>query len=93
MQALYKLALDPIAETTGDPNSYGFRKERSTADAIRQCFIILSQKNAAQWILEGDIRSCFDEISHDWLLAHTPTEKQILHQWLKSWLHRTTPLA
>lgn len=60
MQALYKLALDPIAETTGDPNSYGFRKERSTADAITQCFIILSQKNAAQWILEGDIRSCFD---------------------------------
>ncbi|MCI0563929.1 MAG: reverse transcriptase domain-containing protein [Nitrososphaera sp.] len=84
MQALYKLALDPIAETTGDPNSYGFRKERSTADAIMQCFIVLSQKNAAQWILEGDIRSCFDEISHDWLLTHTPTEKQILHQWLKA---------
>src|SRR6516225_9745255 len=34
LQALYLLALDPIAETTADPNSYGFRKERSTADAI-----------------------------------------------------------
>lgn len=33
-QALYLLALDPIAETTGDPNSYGFRRERSPADAI-----------------------------------------------------------
>jgi len=34
MQALYLLALDPIAETTADPNSYGFRSQRSTADAI-----------------------------------------------------------
>ena len=44
MQALYLLALDPIAETTGDPNSYGFRPERSTADAIEQCFIVLSNR-------------------------------------------------
>ncbi|MCP4423098.1 MAG: hypothetical protein GY803_01260 [Chloroflexi bacterium] len=84
MQALYKLALDPVAETTGDPNSYGFRQARSTADAIMQCFIVLSQRNAAQWILEGDIKSCFDEISHEWLLTHTPTEKRILRQWLKA---------
>jgi len=39
MQALYKLTLDPIAETTADPNSYGFRQERSTADAIAQCLL------------------------------------------------------
>ena len=38
MQALYLLALDPVAETTADPNSYGFRPGRSTADAIEQCF-------------------------------------------------------
>src|SRR5947199_6436780 len=38
MQALYLLALDPIAETLADPNSYGFRLGRSTADAIEQCF-------------------------------------------------------
>ena len=38
MQALYLLALDPIAETQADPNSYGFRPERSPADAIEQCF-------------------------------------------------------
>ena len=37
MQALYLQALDPIAETTADPNSYGFRKERSCADAMEQC--------------------------------------------------------
>ena len=38
MQALYLLGLDPVAETSADPNSYGFRKERSPADAISQCF-------------------------------------------------------
>jgi RNA-directed DNA polymerase len=84
MQALYLQALDPIAETTGDPNSYGFRTERSTADAIEQCFIVLSKRNAPQWILEGDIQSCFDEISHDWLLAHVPMDKAMLHKWLKA---------
>jgi RNA-directed DNA polymerase len=84
MQALYKLALEPIAETTGDLNSYGFRRERSTADAIEQCFICLSRKGAAQWILEGDIKGCFDNISHDWLLKHIPIDKHILAQWLKA---------
>jgi len=63
MQALYLLALDPIAETLGDPNSYGFRTQRSTADAIEQCFTDLCQRNSAQWILEGDIKSCFDHAS------------------------------
>jgi len=82
MQALYFLALDPIAETMADPNSYGFRKERSTADAIEQCFKILSKGNQAEWILEGDIKSCYDRISHEWLLAHIPMEKVILKKWL-----------
>lgn len=65
IQALYLFALDPIAETQSDPNIYGFRKQRSTADAIKQCHIVLSNHNgAAEWILEGDIKSCFDKISH-----------------------------
>ncbi len=72
MQALYLHALDPIAETTADPNSYGFRKERSCADAMEQCAIVLSNSTRPQWILEGDIKSCFDKISHDWLLTHIP---------------------
>ena len=59
-QALHLLALEPLAETTADPNSYGFRKERSVADAIEQCFILLSRSTSPQWILEGDIQSCFD---------------------------------
>jgi RNA-directed DNA polymerase len=85
MQALYLLALDPVAETQADPNSYGFRRARSPADAISQCFIVLrGRPGAPEWILEGDIRSCFDKISHEWLLAHVPTDRRILRQWLKA---------
>jgi RNA-directed DNA polymerase len=84
MQALYLLALDPIAETTADPNSYGFRKERSTADAIAQCHTVLARKGGARFVLEGDIRSCFNRISHAWLEAHIPMDKAILHTWLKA---------
>jgi len=84
MQALYLLALSPIAETTGDENSYGFRPERSAADAIERCFTLLAKKGSPQWILEGDITSCFDRISHDWLLGHVPMEQPILRKWLKA---------
>jgi len=84
MQALYLLALDPIAEVTSDPNSYGFRQERSPADAIEQCFAALSRQNSAQWILEAAIKSCFDQISQDWLLTSIPMEKVILKKWLKA---------
>jgi RNA-directed DNA polymerase len=72
MQAVYLQALEPIAETTGDPNSYGFRKERSTADVMEQCFIVLNKGKSPKWGLEGDLQSCFDTRSHDWLLATSP---------------------
>jgi RNA-directed DNA polymerase len=82
MQALYLLALEPVAETQADRNSYGFRPKRSTADAIGQCFTALALKQAAQWILEGDIKACFDRISHTWLVSHIPMDKSILRKWL-----------
>ena len=83
MQALYKQALEPIAETTADPNSYGFRSGRCTHDAIQQCFSSLAKKSSAAWILEGDIKGCFDNISHSWLLDYIPMDKVILRKWLK----------
>ncbi|SOF01924.1 RNA-directed DNA polymerase [Burkholderia sp. OK233] len=84
MQALHLLALEPVAETTADLNSYGFRPERSTADAGGQCFISLAKKASAEWVLEADIQGCFDKISHDWMLANIPTDKVILKKWLKA---------
>ena len=83
MQALYLMALAPVAETTADSHSFGFRKERSTADAIQQCFIDLSKTVSPQWILEGDIKGCFDHISHGWLLNNIPMDKMMLRKWLK----------
>ena len=83
MQALYLMALDPIAETTGDQHSYGFRKYRSTQDAISQCHNVLSRKVSPEWVLEGDIKGCFDHISHEWLLNHIPMDKEMLRKWLK----------
>jgi RNA-directed DNA polymerase len=82
MQALYLLALDPVAETTADPNSYGFRLGRSCADAIEQCHNAL-RGGRDRWILEGDIKGCFDHISHGWLLEHVPMDRSILRKWLE----------
>jgi RNA-directed DNA polymerase len=84
MNALHLLALEPIAETTGDRNSYGFRRGGSTADAIGQSFLILSHKDSATWVMEGDIRGCYDNISHEWMLGHIPTDKEVLRKWLKA---------
>jgi RNA-directed DNA polymerase len=84
MQALYLLALAPIAETSGDRNSYGFRHHRSTADAIQQCSIALAKRRSPQWILEGDIKACFDKLRHAWLMAHIPMDTGILRKWLNA---------
>jgi len=84
MQALYLVALQPVAECTGDGHSYGFRPKRATRDAIEQCFKRLSKKGSSQWILEGDIKGCFDNISHDWLIQNVPMDKRILQKWLKA---------
>lgn len=82
MQGLHLLALDPIAEFYADKNSYGFRPKRSTADALEAGFNALARKCSAQWILEADIKSCFDKISHDWLRDNIPMDKEILSKWL-----------
>ncbi|MBF4269832.1 group II intron reverse transcriptase/maturase, partial [Vibrio anguillarum] len=83
-QALHLLALEPVSETLADPNSYGFRPNRSTADAVAQCFKCLALKKSAQWVLEGDIKACFDKIGHQWLMDNIAVDKRMLEQWLKS---------
>lgn len=84
MQALYLLALDPIAECRADPHSYGFRKYRSRVDAIQACAAIFAPKDGPAWVLEADIEACFDSISHDWLLRHVPLPKPLLRAWLRA---------
>ncbi|WP_445231052.1 group II intron reverse transcriptase/maturase [Duganella rhizosphaerae] len=82
-QALHLLGLDPVLESVSDPNSYGFRKNRSTADAMSQIFVRLSQKASAQWVLDADIEGFFDNINHDWMLGHVRMDRSVLRKWLK----------
>ena len=84
MQALYALALSPIAEVTGDRRSFGFRKFRSTKDACEKAFSNLCHECSPGWILEGDIKGCFDNINHQWLIDNIPMDKSILKQFLKA---------
>jgi RNA-directed DNA polymerase len=91
MQALYQLALDPISESRADYNSYGFRRYRSTADSIERCFNVLAGKRHARWVLEGDIKGCFDNISKSWLLDNIPMDKKMLKTWLDAgFIHNGT---
>lgn len=84
MQALFLMASEPVAEVTADCHSYGFRPKRSTSDAIERCFNVLAQKTSARWVLEGDIKGYFDNISHKWLTQNIVLEKKVLKQWLNA---------
>lgn len=84
MQALLLMALNPIAEARADLNSYGFRPWRSTHDAVKQLWTILARRTAPHYVLEADIKGCFDNISHQWLMDNIPMRKDILKGWLKA---------
>ncbi|MBE0484440.1 MAG: group II intron reverse transcriptase/maturase [Bacterioplanes sp.] len=84
MQALYLFALQPVSETRADRDSYGFRPDRSTADAIMQCYMLLRKQGSPQWVLEADIKGCFDHIDHQWLIDNVPMDKMMLRKWLKA---------
>lgn len=85
VQALYHLGIEPVVETQSDPNSFGFRKNRSTHDAITAIRSLLDKNTHPHWILEADISKCFDKIDHEFLMKHTPIcHKIVLERWLKS---------
>ena len=84
MQALHALALDPVAEATADRNSFGFRKGRSAQDASQRLFLLTARRDSPNYVLEGDIKGCFDHISHEWLLANVPMDKKVLAQFLRA---------
>lgn len=62
VQASLKLVLEPIFEAEFHPCSYGFRPNRRAQDAIEEIFFYTT--HSYEWVVEGDIASCFDEISH-----------------------------
>ncbi|MFC3898471.1 group II intron reverse transcriptase/maturase [Lentzea rhizosphaerae] len=68
VQASLKLVLEPIFEADFLPCSYGFRPMRRTHDAVAEIRYLTSKPRCYEWIVEGDITACFDEISHTALM-------------------------
>ena len=69
VQAALKLVLEPIWEADFLPCSYGFRPKRRAHDAIAEIRTFAGQPHRYEWVLEGDITNCFDEISHSALMG------------------------
>lgn len=82
MQTLYRFALEPVAEFLGDEHSYGFRPNRNTADALCRCLDVLNGDSCPEYVLEGDICRCFDNINRQWIMDNIPLEKKVLRQFL-----------
>jgi RNA-directed DNA polymerase len=87
VQALYKIGLEPVTEERTASlyqHSYGFRPGRSAAMAAHAAhFHIANPRTKPTHAIELDIKSCFDTISHDYMLKNIPMDKHILKSWLK----------
>lgn len=87
MQSVDHIATDPIVECISDSNCYGFRKSRSPHNAIAKIWDLLNKDTSPKWILDADIKGCFDNINHDFLLQATPMcDLETLDKWLKAGL-------
>ena len=69
VQASLKLVLEPIFEADFKPCSYGFRPKRRAQDAIAEIHFFASPTRNYEWVFEGDITACFDEIDHTALMG------------------------
>ncbi|NEP26982.1 group II intron reverse transcriptase/maturase [Moorena sp. SIO3I6] len=87
LQAIVKNALEPTWEAQFEGTSYGFRPKRSTHDARQRIFLnINGEKNRKWWVVEADIKGCFDNIAHQPLLdsiGNFPARGAI-EKWLKA---------
>lgn len=88
-QYLLLLALEPEWEATFEPNSYGFRPGRNCHDAVVAIFGYIKLGNNSskfnKYILDADIKGCFDNIDHQYLINKLDTTQQIQSQ-IKAWL-------
>jgi RNA-directed DNA polymerase len=85
-QAIVKNALEPCWEAQFEPNSYGFRPGRSIHDAIERCWHYLKGNSRRPWILDADLKSAFDKLSHEHILevVGPVPGRQLLREWLKA---------
>jgi len=83
-QALFKQALEPEWEAKFEPNSYGFRPGRGCHDAIKQIYLAINKK--PKYVLDADIKKCFEKINHSKLLEKVAFSKGKFHSQIKAWL-------
>src|SRR6202007_1344695 len=69
VQASLKLVLEPIFEADFLPCSYGFRPRRRAHDAVAEVRYLATRPRCYDWVVEGDIKACFDEIDHTALIG------------------------
>ncbi len=84
MQTLYSYALDPIAESWGDRKSFSYRKGRSAYDMHEYIKIAFSGENAPEWVLIADVKKCYENINHEWILRNIPMAKNVLSEFLNA---------
>jgi RNA-directed DNA polymerase len=86
LQAMVKNMLEPSWEARFEGTSYGFRPGRSAQDALKKIYHLVLPNTRLKWILDADIKSAFDQISHDYLLETIgPVPgKELIRQWLKA---------
>lgn len=84
-QCMYYYIMDPIVEEVSDRHSYGFRTRRDVGDLIQQLHLWLSYPTSASWVLDADIKACFDEIEHSAILDNCIVfDKHPIQEWLRA---------
>lgn len=87
VQRVYIYGIDPISEIVSDQDSYGFRLGRSAGDAILSVRGKLIHPKSSEWVMEADIKNCFDQFDHDYLLKVCPlyrkVDRKVMDKWLK----------
>lgn len=86
LQAIVKNALEPAWEAQFEGISYGFRPGRSAHDALGKIYNIARPNKSKKWVVDADIKGCFDNIDHAFLMkaiGNFPARK-IIHHWLKA---------
>ena len=85
VQTLYMFTIDPIAEETACPHSYGYRLHRSVKDCAVYLWMVSASPTAnRRYILEADIKGFFPSVSHNLLLKNVPMDKRILSEFLRA---------
>ncbi len=69
VQTLLKMLMEPIWEADFFYFSNGFRPGRCTMDCLQPLYTLCNTTTKYRWVIEGDIKACFDRIPHDKLVA------------------------